>query len=125
MWFSGICGGLVASRLLALHGLLPHPLDIQFPVEKLDFDSMVKHTFVPTWAELNNLSYEITFVKKSTWRTGESSRLVHLPAPLLFNLNGRERWSLNEEELDAYFEEHCQNVPDMGREAKDDIIPPP
>ena len=69
----GICGGLVASRLLALHGLLPHPLDIQFPVEKLDFDSMVKHKFVPTWAELNNLSYEITFVKKSTWRESESS----------------------------------------------------
>ena len=27
----GIYGGLIASRLLALHDLLPHPLDVQFP----------------------------------------------------------------------------------------------
>jgi hypothetical protein len=31
----GVCGGLIASRLLALHGVVPHVLDLQFPVEKL------------------------------------------------------------------------------------------
>ena len=42
----GICGGLIASRLLALHDLLPHPLDVQFPIERLDVNSMIRHGFV-------------------------------------------------------------------------------
>ena len=61
----GVCGGLIASRLLALHGVVPHHLDIQFPIEKLDINSMIKHKLVSTWADLNNLSYEITLFKKS------------------------------------------------------------
>ena len=86
----GICGGLIASRLLALHGLLSHPLDVQFPKEKLHISAMIKHKFVPTWADLNSLSYEITFFKMSGWRVTKSERLVHLPAPLLFNLSVRK-----------------------------------
>ena len=57
------CGGLIASHLLAMHGLAPHYLDVQLPIERLDFNSMMKHNFIPNWAALNNLSYEISFVK--------------------------------------------------------------
>jgi hypothetical protein len=41
----GICGGLIASRLLALHGVVPHVLDLQFLVERLDLNSMIHHKF--------------------------------------------------------------------------------
>ena len=120
----GVCGGLIASRLLALHGVVPHHLDIQFPIEKLDINSMIKHKFVSTWADLNNLPYEITFFKKSGWRVAKSDRLVHLPAPLLLNLGAREGWSLMENELNAYIEEHCQHVEDDGEGAEDNFIHP-
>jgi hypothetical protein len=62
----GIYGGLIASRLLALHGVVPHVLDLQFPVERLDLNSMIHHKFVSPHACLDNLMYEITFFKKST-----------------------------------------------------------
>jgi hypothetical protein len=39
----GVCGGLIASCLLALHGVVPHVLDIQFPIERLDLNSMIHH----------------------------------------------------------------------------------
>jgi hypothetical protein len=55
---------------------------------------------------LDNLSFEITFFKKSTWKVVKVDRSVHLPAPLLFNLDRRNGWSLTEDELDAYIEEH-------------------
>ena len=42
----GICGGLIASRLLAFHGLEPHYSDFQFPIERLDIESMIQHGFV-------------------------------------------------------------------------------
>jgi hypothetical protein len=90
----GICGGLVASRLLALHGVVPHILDLQFPVEKLDFNSMIHHKFVSPHSCLNKLTFEITFFKKSTWKVVKTDRSVHLPAPLLFNLDRRNGWSL-------------------------------
>jgi hypothetical protein len=102
----GVCGGLIASRLLALHGVVPHDLDIQFPIERLDLNSMIQHKFVSSRACLSNLSYEITFFKKSGWRVVKSDRLVYLPLPLLFNLDVRNGWSLMEDELDAYMEEH-------------------
>jgi hypothetical protein len=41
----GVCGGLIASRLLALHDVVPHDLDIQFPIESLDLNSMIQHKF--------------------------------------------------------------------------------
>jgi hypothetical protein len=87
----GVCGGLIASHLLALHGVVPHDLHIQFPIERLDLNSMIHHKFVSSWADLNNLSYEITFFKKSSWRVVKSDRLVNLHVPLLFNLDARER----------------------------------
>jgi hypothetical protein len=68
----GVCGGLIASRLLAFDGVVPHDLDIQFPIERLDLNSMMQHKFVSSWADLNNLSYEITFFKKSCWRVVKS-----------------------------------------------------
>jgi hypothetical protein len=102
----GVCGGPIASHLLALHGVVPHDLDIQFLIERLDLNSMLQHKFVSSRAGLSNLSYEITFFKKSGWRVVKSDRLVHLPAPLLFNLDVRNGWSVMEDELDAYMEEH-------------------
>jgi hypothetical protein len=108
----GVCGGLIASRLLALHGVVPHVLDIQFPIERLDLNSMIQHKFVSSQAWLGNLSYEITFFKKLGWRVVKFDRSVHLPVHLLFNLDGRNGWSLMEDELDAYMEEHPQHVHD-------------
>jgi hypothetical protein len=86
----GVCGGLIASHLLALHGVVPHNLDIQFPIERLDLNSMIQHKFVSSWAGLNNFSYELTFFKKSGWRVVKSEHLVNLSAPLLFNLDVRK-----------------------------------
>jgi hypothetical protein len=62
----GICGGLIASHLLALHGVVSHFLDLQFPEDKLDINSMIHHKFVPLPASLMNLTFELTFFKKST-----------------------------------------------------------
>jgi hypothetical protein len=62
----GIYGDLIASRLLALHGVVPHVLDLQFPVERLDFNSIIHHKYVSPHACLSNLTFEITFFKKST-----------------------------------------------------------
>jgi hypothetical protein len=42
----GICGGLIASRLLAFHGVVPHILDLQFPIERLDFNSVAYLCFI-------------------------------------------------------------------------------
>jgi hypothetical protein len=102
----GIYGGLITSRLLALHGVVPHVLDLQFLIERLDFNSMLHHKFVSPHAYLNNLMFEITFFKKSTWKVVKTDRSVHLPAPLLFKLDHRNGWSLTEDELDMYIEEH-------------------
>jgi hypothetical protein len=118
----GICGGLVASHLLALHGVVPHILDLQFPIEKLDFNSMLHHKFVSPLSYLNNLTFEITFIKKSTWKVVKTDRSVLLPAPLLFNLDRRNGWSLTEGELDAYIEEHPQPVHD--EEATEESVQP-
>jgi hypothetical protein len=120
----GVCGGLIASRLLDLHGVVPHNLDIQFPIERLDLNSMIKHIFVSSWASLNNLSYEITFFKKSGWRVVKSDRLVNLPAPLLFNLDAREGWPRMEDELDTYMEGHSQHVQDDGEGGEDNFVQP-
>jgi hypothetical protein len=100
----GVCGGLIASRLLAMHGVEPHILDLQFPLERLDFNSMLHHEFVSPHACLDNLSFEITFFKKSSWRMVKIDRSVHLLAPFLFNLDHRNGWSLTEEELDTYID---------------------
>jgi hypothetical protein len=73
---------------------------------------------------LGNLFYELTFFKKTAWRVVKSDRLVHLPAPLLFNLDGRNGWSLTEDELDTYIEEHPQPVHEDGEEAEDNSVQP-
>jgi hypothetical protein len=67
---------------------------------------------------------EITFFKKSGWRVVKSDRLVHLPAPLLFNLDVRNGWSLMEDELDTYMEEHPQHVHDDGEGTEDNFVQP-
>jgi hypothetical protein len=120
----GVCGGLIASRLLALHGVVPHVLDIQFPIERLDLNSMIHHKFVSSQAWLGNLSYEITFFQKSGWRVVKSDRLVHLHAPLLFNFDGRNGWSLIEDKLDMYMEEHPQHVHDDEEGTEDNSVQP-
>jgi hypothetical protein len=78
----------------------------QFLIERLDLNSMIQHKFVSSWADLNNLSNEITFFQKSGWRVVKSDRLVNLPAPLLLNIDAREGWSLMEDDLNTYIEEH-------------------
>jgi hypothetical protein len=118
----GICGGLIASRLLALHGVEPHVLDLQFPVERLDLNSMIHHKCVSPNACFTNLTFEITFFKKSTWKVAKTDRSVHLPAPLLFNLDRRNGWSLTEGELDAYMEENPQ--PMHNEEATEELVQP-
>jgi hypothetical protein len=102
----GVCGGLIASRLLAYHQLVPHPFDIELPVFRLDINSMIRHHSVPSWATLDNLTYNLVFVTKSRIASKTSERLVCLPAPVLFNLDGRENWAFSEEDLDAYMREH-------------------
>jgi hypothetical protein len=100
----GICGGLIASRLLAFHNVEPHHFDIPFSIEKLDIASMIKHEFVSDSSNLGNLFYKMTFYKK-VWRiTKKTEKLVRLPAPVLSNLDSREDWSVTEGALDAHIE---------------------
>jgi hypothetical protein len=115
----GVCGGLIASRLLALHGVVPHDLDLKFPIERLDLTSMIHHKFVSPHACLDSLLFEITIFKESAWRVDKTDRSVHLPAPLLFNLDHRNGWSLTEDELDAYIEEHPPLVHEDGEATKE------
>ncbi|KAK1608186.1 hypothetical protein QYE76_031859 [Lolium multiflorum] len=117
----GICGGLIASRLLAMHGVEPHHLDIQLSIEKLDIVSMIKHEFVSDLSNLSNLSYKITFYKK-TWRTTKKiEKLVGLPAPVLFNLDSRKDWSVTEGELNAYIEGDGHHARDGTEEAEEHL----
>jgi hypothetical protein len=105
-----------------LHGVVPHDLDIQFPIERLDLNSTIQHKFVSSQAWLGNLSYELTFFKKSAWRVVKSDRSVHLPAPLLFNLDGRNGWSLMEDKLDTYIEENPQPIHEDGEETEENYV---
>jgi hypothetical protein len=93
---------------------VPHDLDLQFPIERLDLNSMIHHKFVSPHACLDNFSFEITFFKKSTWKIVKADRSVHLPVPLLFNLDRRNGWSLTKDELDAYIEEHPLPIHEVG-----------
>jgi hypothetical protein len=52
----------------------------------------------------------------------KADRSVHLPAPLLFNLDRKNGWSLTEDELDAYLEEHPPPVHDG--EATEESVQP-
>jgi hypothetical protein len=61
----GVCGGLIASRLIALHGVVPHVLHLHFPIERLDLNFMIHHKFVSPHACLDNLLFEITIFKES------------------------------------------------------------
>jgi hypothetical protein len=91
---------------------MPHILDLQFPEEKLDINAMIHHKFISPPASLINLIFELTFFKKTTWRVVKSDRSVRLPAPLLFNLDRKNGWSLMEIELDECVEEHPPPVHD-------------
>jgi hypothetical protein len=106
----GICGGLIASRLLAMHGVEPHHLDIPLSIEKLDVVSMIRHEFISDASSLNNLHYRITLYKKSWSITKKIEKLVRLPAPALFNLDARDGWSITENELNAYIERESRRA---------------
>jgi hypothetical protein len=75
---------------------------------------MIHHKFVSPHACLYNLSFEINFFKESAWRVVKTNRSVRLPAPLLFNLDRRNGWSLTEDELHTYMEEHPQHAHEDG-----------
>jgi hypothetical protein len=47
-----------------------------------------------------------------------------LPAPLSFNLDGRNGWSLTEDELDTYMEAHPQHIHEDGEGTKDNSVQP-
>ena len=113
----GVCGGLIASRLLAYHQLSPPQFDIELPVFRLDINSMIRHHFVPTWATLDDLTYYLVFVTKTFPLPKTSERLVCLPAPVLFNIHGRDNWSFSEKELDAYMSEHGSQAETHDEEA--------
>jgi hypothetical protein len=91
---------------------MPHFLDLQFSEEKLDLSSMIHHKFISPPASLISLTYELTFFKRTTWKVVKTERSVRLPAPFLFTLDRRNGWSLTEDELDAYVEEHLPPVHD-------------
>ncbi|KAK1569800.1 hypothetical protein QYE76_007800 [Lolium multiflorum] len=117
----GICGGLIASRLLAMHGVEPHHLDIPLSMEKLDVVSMIKHEFISDASNLNNLYYRITLYKKN-WRiTKKIEKLVRLPAPALLNLDARKGWSITENELNAYIEREGHHARDGTEEAEEHL----
>src|SRR4051812_4512696 len=92
-----ICGCLIASRLLAFHGLLHHELDLAFNKGKLDLDSMMHHRFVSFGANGHDLPYEIYFWMKN-WRQTRINRIIQLPAQPLFSLCRRDSWSIEEHE---------------------------
>ena len=115
----GICGGLIASRLLAMHGVGPHHLDIPLSIEKLDVVSMIKHEFISDASNLNNLHYRITLYKKNWSITKKIEKLVRLPAPALLNLDARKGWSITENELNAYIERESRRARENVEEAEE------
>jgi hypothetical protein len=73
---------------------------------------------------LINLNFELTFFKRTTWKVVKTDRSVCLPAPLLFTLDHRNGWSLTEDELNAYIEEHPPPVHDEERAPRSRVSPP-
>jgi hypothetical protein len=82
---------------------------------------MIHHKFVSPHACLDSLPFEIAIFKESAWKVVKTDRSVHLPAPLLFNLDRRNGWSLMEDELDAYIEEHHPPVHDDGEATEESV----
>src|SRR3954469_16970853 len=119
----GICGGLVASSFLAFHGLEPHYSDFQFPIERLDIESMIQHGFVSLGANVRSLPYEISFTQQGR-RKGRTEKIVYLPAPALFNFDNRQGWSLTEEEFDTYVAELSQQEENVEEDTKDNSVQP-
>ena len=119
----GICGGLIASRLLALHGLEPHYSDFQFPIERLDIESMIQHGFVSLGANVRSLPYELSFPRQGR-RKGRTEKIVYLHAPALFNFDNRQGWSLTEEEVDTYVVELSQQEENVEEDAEDNSVQP-
>jgi hypothetical protein len=73
---------------------------------------MIHHKFISPPASLIKLTFELTFFKNTTWKVVKTDRSVCLHVLLLFTLDHRNGWSLIEEELDAYVEEHPPPVHD-------------
>ena len=117
----GICGGLIASRLLAFHGLEPHYSDFQFSIERIDIESMIQHGFVSLGANVRIFPFELSFVQQGR-RKGKSEKIVYLPAPTLFNFDNRQGWSLTEEELDAYVGELSHQEENVEDDAEDNSV---
>ena len=116
----GFCGGLITSRLLAFHGLEPHYSDFAFAIKRLNVAAMINHSFVSPGSNINYLPYIITLYKKSIIRTSKSIRTVELPAPLLFNLNGRGSLSITEEEIVSYIMDHSRQKEEDDEEDRGD-----
>ena len=98
----GICGGLIASRLLAYHGVGAHVNDLELPIERLDVEAMLQHKFISPHGHINLLPYILTFSRTGRWSSKKSERIVNFPAPSLFYFVGRENLSLTEGEVYAY-----------------------
>ena len=80
----GICGGLIASRLLTYHGVEAHGNDLELPIERLNVEAMVQHKFISPHGHINFLPYMLTFSRAGRWSSKKSERIVNLPVPSLF-----------------------------------------
>src|SRR3954447_21453062 len=98
----GVCGGLIASRLLAYHGVEPHINDLALPIERLDVQAMMQHKFISNCSNTEFLPYVLTFPRVRRWKSKKDKRIVNLPASSLFDLFEREKLSLKVGEVDDY-----------------------
>ena len=96
---------------------------LQFPIERLDIESMIQHGFVSLGANVRSLPYELSFAQQGRGK-GRTEKIVYLSAPALFNFDNRQGWSLTEEELDTYVAELSQQEENVGEDAKYDSVQP-
>src|SRR3954467_7073798 len=98
----GVCGGLIASQLLAYHGVGPHCNDLALPIERLDVQAMMHHKFISNCGNTEFLPYVLTFPRAGRWKSKKAKRIVNFPASSLFDLFDREKLSLTMGEVDDY-----------------------
>lgn len=91
-----IYGGMYASRLAA-HFEIPIKFNVDYdlPTILLDFEAMQRHQFIHFNIEPNDYKYNLIF-------NMYHSVSITLPAPTLFDHQGKERYYVTSEEADSY-----------------------
>ena len=87
----------VQTCALPISMLPPREDDLELDFTRLDLAAMKAHHFVTYDSILENLQYRLLFGFDL-----DNPRFVRLPAPVLFNIIGRDRYSFPEEVLDEY-----------------------